>query len=664
MAALALGGVLAASPALAATITVDTTAPTTDASGTDGACSLAEAIQAANLDQAVDSCAAGLARDTIVIPEGTYEFLLPYSAAEAETALPRITTEMTLQGPATGTATLTFNSVATTLRFLTISDPGSLTLERLTFTNCGSANAIANGSELFVDECTFRSNGASADPASHTVILNYTGAASRVTNSQFLANHGSAILHNQLSGTIEVDNVTFTANRAAVISVRDADLTVVNSLFDQNTANAIFSRDGELVVSDTQFVDNVGTSSGAVLKNGGPATFSRCTFDGNEGDVGGGLHATGTGNLLTIVDSTFTGNRARGQGAAIQLAGAAGTASIVNSTLSGNVSSGQGGGIRTDSSLSLTLNNVTITDNSATLGAGIAMPSSSSVATITLSNTIVAGNDGDDCYTASGKFLISGGYNLIGSDSGCTVSTATGDQIGSGTATLNAGLLPLADNGGTTLTHGLAADSPAVDAGNPATSGDGACEPTDQVGTERPIGSACDIGAFERSLVPQGGDGGAGGAGGVMATGGATAGGAETGGVTTGGTETGGIEAGGVATGGASTGGQETGGEGGLAGSEPTGGQDTVAGASGSSTTDATGGRSTGGARATGGATPGGGGEEAGGTAASAGTTTGHSSSSNSGGCGCRVESSPPRAAWLAALGLALTALRRRRRRR
>ncbi|MEC8022737.1 MAG: CSLREA domain-containing protein, partial [Myxococcota bacterium] len=54
--------------ATAATITVTTLEDEMD---TDGNCSLREAIQAANTDSVVDTCAAGSGADTIQLPAGT-----------------------------------------------------------------------------------------------------------------------------------------------------------------------------------------------------------------------------------------------------------------------------------------------------------------------------------------------------------------------------------------------------------------------------------------------------------------------------------------------------------------------------------------------------------------------------------------------------------------
>ena len=60
----------------------------------------------------------------------------------------------------------------------------------------------------------------------------------------------------------------------------------------------------------------------------------------------------------------------------------------------------------------------------------------------------------------------------------------------------DAGLAPLDDNGGPTLTHALLIGSLALDAADAAL-----CPATDQRGVPRPQGPGCDIGSFE-ALVP------------------------------------------------------------------------------------------------------------------------------------------------------------------
>jgi len=173
-------------------------------------------------------------------------------------------------------------------------------------------------------------------------------------------------------------------------------------------------------------------------------------------------------------------------------------------TISNNSAGGEGGGmfnLRGDASLS----NVTISSNSAATGAGILNTATATVAinattfasnpgggssgvknddtsTLRLSNTILAGTAGSDNCEG---LISSEGHNLD-SGSGCGLS-------GNGDLTMSDPLIgPLENNGGTTYTHELLPGSPAIDAGDNTK-----CPATDQRGANRPIGVACDIGAYE-----------------------------------------------------------------------------------------------------------------------------------------------------------------------
>ncbi|MEO7912986.1 MAG: choice-of-anchor Q domain-containing protein [Roseiflexaceae bacterium] len=88
---------------------------------------------------------------------------------------------------------------------------------------------------------------------------------------------------------------------------------------------------------------------------------------------------------------------------------------------------------------------------------------------------------------------------MIGNNASCALVAAAGDQIGTSGNPLNPKIGPLQNNGGATLTHAPLAGSPLIDAGHPGAAGQGdpSCEATDQVGTSRPQGPRCDIGAVE-----------------------------------------------------------------------------------------------------------------------------------------------------------------------
>lgn len=240
-------------------------------------------------------------------------------------------------------------------------------------------------------------------------------------------------------------------------------------------------------------------------------------INGQKNGNGGAVFNLGN---LTITNSTLTGNKASGDGGAIDSDN--GTLTIHNSTISGNEADRDGGGLHHCGSSTATLVNVTITNNRADAdndtigeGGGIAQISSNP---LTLHNTIVAGNfneDGasdanDDVFvnTAPPSAIDAGSSNnLIGVDTGLTgISHGTnGNQVGTAGSPIDPLLGPLASNGGPTQTHALLTGSPALDAGD-NTKSDAAGLTTDQRGTgfarkadsnDPDTTDTVDIGAFE-----------------------------------------------------------------------------------------------------------------------------------------------------------------------
>jgi hypothetical protein len=160
---------------------------------------------------------------------------------------------------------------------------------------------------------------------------------------------------------------------------------------------------------------------------------------------------------------------------------------LINVTLSSNHAYA-GGGLFNSNTAELV--SVTLSGNVATFGGGI----NTSLGTTTLRNTVIAhGTQGANCYTAAGpgSYYMSIGFNLS-DDASCAADLVVAGDRNSQDARLGA----LADNGGQTLTHLPAADSPLVDLGE--------CQfgiPTDQRGVARPQGDYCDTGAVERRFT-------------------------------------------------------------------------------------------------------------------------------------------------------------------
>lgn len=199
-------------------------------------------------------------------------------------------------------------------------------------------------------------------------------------------------------------------------------------------------------------------------------------------DTGGGLFSDDGG---VVQGSTLFGNYTDGSGGGIA---SHGDLFVGNSTISGNVAGGKvGGGLFLRGGVVVTIANSTLAFNRATRGGGVYLAAAPRA--FTLTSSIVADNlaaTGEDLDAPAA--LVIGGANDLVQSAGATIALPPGSLHA------DPRLLPLAANGGPTLTHALANDSPAIDAGNNT-----AGWQTDQRGPGYPrvLGDAADIGAFE-----------------------------------------------------------------------------------------------------------------------------------------------------------------------
>jgi Bacterial Ig-like domain (group 3) len=113
---------------------------------------------------------------------------------------------------------------------------------------------------------------------------------------------------------------------------------------------------------------------------------------------------------------------------------------------------------------------------------------------VSLFDTIVAGNTGTAVAQDVMGVVTSQGHNLIGNGDGSTglVDGINNDRVGTTGSAIDAHLGPLQDNGGPTPTMALLSGSPAIDAGDNA-----GAPPSDQRGFVRVFNTTIDIGAFE-----------------------------------------------------------------------------------------------------------------------------------------------------------------------
>ncbi len=264
-----------------------------------------------------------------------------------------------------------------------------------------------------------------------------------------------------------------------------------------------------------------GIGGGGVLNENGTMTITRCTISNNSanqsGIAPGGVSEGGgivndSGGSLIITNSTISGNTSSATNPDVFFASAfaygggvhnSGSMTITNCTISGNsavgitsLDYGYGGGISNGGNLQITSS--TIAHNSATggngaFGGGIyrvgLLDSTTTDSSIIALNSAFTGPD----FTGAGG-LQSTGYNIIGNNADAVINSQPTDQIGTPAAPINPLLRPLADNGGSTLTHALRSGSLAINRGDPA------APPQDQRGYGR-LGVP-DVGAFEFDGVP------------------------------------------------------------------------------------------------------------------------------------------------------------------
>jgi hypothetical protein len=229
----------------------------------------------------------------------------------------------------------------------------------------------------------------------------------------------------------------------------------------------------EVTLSGLTITNGNASSRGGGIRNDESLTLINSTVQGNTTTTsGGGLAAIGP---VTVVNSTITGNLAPRGGGLYTYS----SSSLINTTVSNNsTSTGLGGGIANRNGI-LTLSHSTITDNTASGGGGLY---SYSGGAINLTNSLVAGNTaintlGGHEINVNAGTITANNNNLLG-HGGETNSEAFQGGFVPGVNDINATsdgtnvawgniLNPtLANNGGATQTHTLAAGSPAIDAGN------------------------------------------------------------------------------------------------------------------------------------------------------------------------------------------------------
>jgi len=352
---------------------------------------------------AINSANVNGENNTIRLDAGSYTVMAVDNTTGGPNGLPSITGTITIRAVGADQTQIARASNAPQFRFFYVAGTGNLTLDRLTLTN--GVNVTSSGGDS-----------------------------------------GAGVFNN--GGVVNIVRSTFAANHS-------------------EGAGAIHNNGGVVNIAESRFTGNSGVHvAGVLLVAGGIARIRNSTFDhtdtdGNTIRVGG--FQVGTEGTLIVENSSFTENRAGFGGGAAGIANDGGVVVVINTTFTGNTA--RGGATAIANFGNLLLVNSTLAQNGARVGNsfGPALSAGASATTL-VQNTIIAENTslqptGAIPLDCAGP-VSSLGNNLIGDVTGCGIILQPSDVTG------DPGLEPFTDNGKPGNGHfPLLATSQAINAG-------------------------------------------------------------------------------------------------------------------------------------------------------------------------------------------------------
>jgi hypothetical protein len=306
----------------------------------------------------------------------------------------------------------------------------------------------------------------------------------------FLGGGSGMSLREAIKYSVSGDVVTFGVKGTITLTggqlVLDHNLTIQGNaaetlLVNANSASRAFMVNAGVTadISNIDVANGFSGSQGGNIRNEGTLHFSKGTISGGSTQAdGGGIYNLGT---LTVDHCLFLNNHADFDGGGARID--AGSSTFDNCTFTGGTTGFSGAGLREVGGSAL-VRHCTITGNTATFNGG------GMEGAISLQNSLVTGNAaGTQGPDIMGSFT-SLGNNLVGN------ATDASGFVGSDQPGVFQALGALGNFGGRTAVFPLG-NGPAVNAIPP-----GSCVlADDQRGTARPQNGACDIGAFEQTIV-------------------------------------------------------------------------------------------------------------------------------------------------------------------
>lgn len=265
----------------------------------NGNCTFAEAIIAANQDQAVDNCPAGSGTDTIVLPAGQYVFtetLVPVCDPTSGCALPIITTSVVISGAGGASTILSRPSDAPDMRFVRIEGDTSVTIYGVTMqggvAGTGGALIATQGTgNLRIEASRFVSNSS----------VGNGGATASTRNTEIVASDYEGNSAGNAGG----------AHYQTGTSVLTVTQTIMHSNSAASGGGALYNRQPTVLVQSSIYNNSLVTGRGgaigsAILSVSSPLTMRNVTVSGNQGESA--IYIGSNGSSFDISYSTIVSN--------------------------------------------------------------------------------------------------------------------------------------------------------------------------------------------------------------------------------------------------------------------------------------------------------------------------------------------------------------------
>lgn len=480
----------------------------------DNKCSLREAIYNANNDSSQFECERGNGADTIILTGGETYVLDRESTASADDIYYNdldVTDQLTITSSNSDRAIIeaNFTNHNEDTRILEAENV-SLILKSLTFTGGYPASTTTlRGGNVYFHQNTSSETLTIQNCSFENATLEATGGSTPNLLGSGLAVEGTYTY----PVTLTIDNSEFTNNKMLSHATQQSLLYGYGlygaSLQNSSINNSSFSYNTSATNTSANASDHL-TYGGGVSLYYSDVDFTNTQIHANSflyaQAAGAGIYSFNSN--VTFTNSSITNNESPDRPASPGGISCEGTSSsiatleITNSTISGNTGSRFGGLLASycDTKLSHSTiynNTISTTSNYSARSAGVSFSSSQvQVINSIIANNLDANNVSVDCNDYSGSATVTTyGTNFIEDASQCTLTPDSSSQ-NPDILGESLTLAELTNNGGNTLTHAFtSSDNDLIDGGT-CLDVDGNAVGTDQVGTSR--STNCDIGAFEQ----------------------------------------------------------------------------------------------------------------------------------------------------------------------